>query len=587
VKKLFPAIQKLGKSLMLPIAVLPVAGLLLRLGQPDLLDLPYVAAAGNAVFANLGLLFAIGVAVGLARGNNGAAGLAAVVAYLVTTEGAKVLIDVPPEIIADAAERAAQLLSADYKSAAIMKMSVPAGLISGILAGNLYNRYSEIRLPDYLAFFSGRRFVPIVSGFAALLIAALFGFGWPVLETGMNALSEAVIGAGEVGLFGYGLLNRILIVTGLHHILNNLAWFIVGDFEGVTGDLRRYFAGDPTAGAFMSGFFPVMMFGLPAACLAMYRSVKPERRKAVGGLLVSMALTSFLTGITEPIEFTFMFVAPALFAIHAVLTGLSMAVMDMLQIRLGFGFSAGLFDYVLNFNKATRPLLMLPIGVIYFTVYYATFRFFIVRFDVKTPGRDDVEPAQAGAVTDAPNEEAAKYLVALGGARNLLTIDACMTRLRLSIASREAVDEAALKALGAAGMIYPTSDTMQVVVGLRADAIAAELRRVAETPAPQTTTRTMESDHIGEQSLAEDEVHVLLQALGGLDNVISVDAWGTRLKIRVKDAALVDDVCVARTGLRGAAVIDEKLVHVLADGSPAPIARALQLLIDATQADPV
>jgi phosphotransferase system glucose/maltose/N-acetylglucosamine-specific IIC component len=243
-KKLFPAIQKLGKSLMLPIAVLPVAGLLLRLGQPDLLDLPYVAAAGNAVFANLGLLFAIGVAVGLARGSNGAAGLAAVVAYLVTTEGAKVLIDVPPEVIADAAERTAQLLSADYKSAAIMKMSVPAGLISGILAGNLYNRYSEIRLPDYLAFFSGRRFVPIVSGFAALLIAALFGFGWPILETGMNALSEAVIGAGEVGLFGYGLLNRILIVTGLHHILNNLAWFIVGDFEGVTGDLRRYFAGD-------------------------------------------------------------------------------------------------------------------------------------------------------------------------------------------------------------------------------------------------------------------------------------------------------------------------------------------------------
>ena len=586
-KKLFPAIQKLGKSLMLPIAVLPVAGLLLRLGQPDLLDLPYVAAAGNAVFANLGLLFAIGVAVGLARGNNGAAGLAAVVAYLVTTEGAKVLIDVPPEVIADAAERTAQLLSADYKSAAIMKMSVPAGLISGILAGNLYNRYSEIRLPDYLAFFSGRRFVPIVSGFAALLIAALFGFGWPVLETGMNALSEAVIGAGEVGLFGYGLLNRILIVTGLHHILNNLAWFIVGDFEGVTGDLRRYFAGDPTAGAFMSGFFPVMMFGLPAACLAMYRSVKPERRKAVGGLLVSMALTSFLTGITEPIEFTFMFVAPALFAIHAVLTGLSMAVMDMLQIRLGFGFSAGLFDYVLNFNKATRPLLMLPIGAIYFTVYYATFRFFIVRFDVKTPGRDDVDPAQAGAVTGAPNEEAAKYLVALGGARNLLTIDACMTRLRLSIASREAVDEAALKALGAAGMIYPTSDTMQVVVGLRADAIAAELRRVAETPAPQPTTRTMESDDIGEQSLAEDEVHVLLQALGGIDNVISVDARGTRLKIRVKDAALVDDVGVARTGLRGAAVIDDKLVHVLADGSPAPIARALQLLIDATQADPV
>ena len=391
----------------------------------------------------------------------------------------------------------------------------------------------------------------------------------------MNALSEAVIGAGEVGLFGYGLLNRILIVTGLHHILNNLAWFIVGDFEGVTGDLRRYFAGDPTAGAFMSGFFPVMMFGLPAACLAMYRSVKPERRKAVGGLLVSMALTSFLTGITEPIEFTFMFVAPALFGIHAVLTGVSMAVMDLLQIRLGFGFSAGLFDYVLNFNKATRPSLMLPIGAIYFIVYYATFRFFIVRFDVKTPGRDDAEPGRVGAATGAPDDEAGKYLVALGGAGNLLAIDACMTRLRLSIASRDAVDEAALKALGAAGMIYPTSDTMQVVVGLRADAIAAELRRVAEAPAPRPITRTMESDRIGEQSLAEDEFQMLLQALGGIDNVISVDAKGTRLKIRVKDARLVDDARVAGSGLRGTAVIDEKLVHVLADGSPAPIARAL------------
>jgi PTS system N-acetylglucosamine-specific IIC component len=580
-KKFFPAVQKLGKSLMLPIAVLPVAGLLLRLGQPDLLDLPYVAAAGNAVFANLGLLFAIGVAVGLARGNNGAAGLAAVVAYLVTTEGAKVLIAVPPEVIADVAERAADLLAAEYKSAAITKMSVPAGLISGILAGNLYNRYSEIRLPDYLAFFSGRRFVPIVSGFAALLVAALFGFGWPVLEAGMNTLSETVIGAGEVGLFGYGLLNRILIVTGLHHILNNLAWFLVGDFEGVTGDLRRYFAGDPTAGAFMTGFFPVMMFGLPAACLAMYRSVKPERRKAVGGLLVSMALTSFLTGITEPIEFTFMFVAPALFAIHAVLTGVSMAVMDMLEVRLGFGFSAGLFDYVLNFNKATRPLLMLPVGAVYFIVYYAVFRFFIVRFDIKTPGRDDAEPVQAGADAQPPGEEASSYLAALGGAANLLAIDACMTRLRLSIASRDAVDEDKLKALGAAGMIYPTSDTMQVVVGLRADAIAAELRRVAQTGAAAPTAPSTRAGGGDEQSLAGEALQNLLEALGGSGNVSTVEAQGTRLKVGLHDAALVDHEGVAAAGLRGVAVVRDDLVHVLADDNPEPIARELQLLIDA------
>ena len=576
-KKFFPAIQKLGKSLMLPIAVLPVAGLLLRLGQPDLLDLPYVAAAGNAVFANLGLLFAIGVAVGLAKGNNGAAGLAAIVAYLVTTEGAKVLIGVPPEVVADVAGEVAELFAADYKSAAIMKMSVPAGLACGILAGNLYNRYSEIRLPDYLAFFSGRRFVPIVSGFAALLVAAVFGFGWPVLEAGMNNLSQAVTGAGEFGLVGYGLLNRILIVTGLHHILNNLAWFIVGDFEGVTGDLRRYFAGDPDAGAFMSGFFPVMMFGLPAACLAMYHSVKPTRRKAVAGLLLSMALTSFLTGITEPIEFSFMFVAPVLFAIHAVLTGVSMALMDMLEIRLGFGFSAGLFDYVLNFNRATRPLLMLPIGVAYFVVYYVTFRFFIARFDIKTPGRDDSETGRASEATDATGDEAVRYLAALGGANNLLGIDACMTRLRLTIESADEVDEVSLKALGVAGVIYPTSDTMQVVVGLRADAIAADLRRVASAPgAPEATASTALPTKPGQQALTAENVQRLLGALGGGANVLEVETIGTRVRLRLRDTSHVDTAAVAECGLRGAAIVGHGVVHLLADENPEPIVQGIE-----------
>lgn len=566
---------------MLPIAVLPVAGLLLRLGQPDLLDLPYVAAAGNAVFENLGLLFAIGVAVGLANGNNGTAGLAAVVAYLVTTEGAKVIIQVPPGVLADAVGNTVALLADDYRSAAIAKLSVPAGLISGILAGNLYNRYAEIRLPDYLAFFAGRRFVPIVSGFAALLVAAMFGFGWPVLEIGMNSLSAIVVGAGEFGLFAYGVLNRVLIITGLHHILNNLAWFLVGDYEGVTGDLRRYFAGDPTAGAFMSGFFPVMMFGLPAACFAMYRSVPAGRRKAVGGLLLSMGLTSFLTGITEPIEFTFMFVAPVLYVIHALLTGLSMAVMDYLGIRLGFGFSAGLFDYILNYNRATHPLWLLPFGALYFAVYYSIFRYYIVRFNVKTPGRDDLVQHE-GSIADTDASEAESYLSALGGADNVRGIDACTTRLRLTIASMDKVDRNALKILGAAGFVQPTGDTLQVVVGLRADEIATAMSRIASRPrtAIVASKPASSSDGFGAPPTGMcQESSLLLEALGGVSNVRGVSAIGTRLRVLLQDSTLASEALLLQLGFRGLAMPEDGVVHVLAEHDAEPIAEMLHSAI--------
>ena len=314
------ALQPLGRALMLPIAVLPIAGLLLRLGQPDLLDIAFVSAAGNAIFDNLGILFAIGIGVGLAKDNNGAAGLAGTVCFLVATRGAQTLLTVPPDTVAGLAKDAADLASDAWRTKAVAKLSVPIGILSGLGAGALYNRYATIKLPDYLAFFGGRRFVPILCGALGLLLAALVGTAFASINAGMDGLSRAVIGSGVVGLFVYGVLNRLLLITGLHHILNNVAWFIVGDFHGTTGDLKRFFAGDPTAGAFMTGFFPVMMFGLPAACFAMYRSALPERRKAVGGMLLSMGLTSFLTGVTEPIEFTFIFLAPLLFLIHAVLT---------------------------------------------------------------------------------------------------------------------------------------------------------------------------------------------------------------------------------------------------------------------------
>src|SRR4029077_10447193 len=355
VKSPLAGLQKVGGALMLPIAVLPIAGLLLRLGQPDLLDSASVAAAGEAIFSNLGLLFAIGVAVGLARekhraagvggggaplwGNHGAAGLASVVAYLVATKGAEVLIAVPVAAVADVSGRARELAVAAYKAHELAKLSVPVGILSGLTAGALYNRFYNIRLPSYLAFFGGRRFVPIASGFAGLVLAGAFGTQWQHLEQGMDALSRSVLHAGALGLFAYGVLNRVLIVTGLHHIINNIAWFILGDYHGVTGDLKRFFAGDPSAGAFMPGFFPVMMFGLPGACLAMYHTALPDRRRAVGGLLGSIALTSLLTGVTEPIEFTFIFLAPALYAVHALLTGTAFIIMSALHVRLGFGFS--------------------------------------------------------------------------------------------------------------------------------------------------------------------------------------------------------------------------------------------------------
>src|SRR5205823_2008081 len=366
-------LQKVGGALMLPIAVLPIAGLLLRLGQPDLLDSASVAAAGEAIFSNLGLLFAIGVAVGLARENHGAAGLASVVAYLVATKGAEVLIAVPAAAVADVSGRARKLAVAAYKAHELAKLSVQAGILSGLTAGALYNRFYNISLPSYLAFFGGRRFVPIASGFAGLLLA----------------------------------------------------------------------------GAFMSGFFPVMMFGLPAACLAMYHSAPRERRRAVGGLLASIALTSILTGVTEPIEFTFIFLAPVLYAVHALLTGVAFIIMNALGVRLGFGFSAGLFDYVLNFSRATRPLWLLPVGALYFALYYGLFRLVIVRFDLKTPGRDALE---SGAAPPPAAERARAWIGALGGAANLVSVDACTTRLRLLVANQAAVDEGALKRLGVRGL---------------------------------------------------------------------------------------------------------------------------------------
>jgi PTS system N-acetylglucosamine-specific IIC component len=564
---------------MLPIAVLPIAGLLLRLGQPDLLDSASMAAAGDAIFSNLGLLFAIGVAVGLARENHGAAGLASVVAYLVATKGAEVLIAVPPDAVADLSGRGRDLAVAAYKAHELAKLSVPVGILSGLVAGALYNRFYRINLPSYLSFFGGRRFVPIVSGFAGLALALAFGTQWQRLEQGMDALSQVVLHAGALGLFAYGVLNRILIVTGLHHILNNIAWFLLGDYHGVTGDLKRFFAGDPSAGAFMSGFFPVMMFGLPAACLAMYHTALPERRRAVGGLLGSIAFTSILTGVTEPIEFTFIFLAPALYAVHALLTGVAFIIMQALHVKLGFGFSAGLFDYVLNFNRATRPLWLLPVGALYFALYYFLFRFVIVRFDLKTPGRDATEVAAPAATAAEPEARAREWIAALGGAANLSSVDACTTRLRLGVASQQAVNAAALKRLGARGLVRPAPTALQVVVGTMADQLAGELRAALRTSAVSGARVPVPAEPRGASAPGElwsGDAAALLAALGGRSNVRDVEVCASRLRIGVANDALVERSVLGRLGLRGVALAAPQCVHLIV-GPAAPTAAAALL----------
>jgi len=556
-------LQPLGRALMLPIAVLPVAGLLLRLGQPDLLDIAFLSAAGEAIFSNLGLLFAIGVATGFARDGNGAACLAGLVCFLTATRGAAPFLQVPPEVLAGLPEAARGAAQTAWRQAAIGRLDVPIGIASGLVGGLFYNRFAGLKLPDALAFFGGRRFVPIASGLAGIGIALLLGPSYGAIGAGVDGLSRTVVAAGGWGLFAFGVLNRLLLVTGLHHILNNVAYFVVGDYGGVTGDLRRFFAGDPTAGGFMSGFFPVMMFGLPAACLAMYHEAVPARRKAAGGLLFSLALTSFLTGVTEPIEFSFMFLAPALYALHALLTGVAEAVMNALGVKLGYGFSAGLFDYVLNYGKATRPLMLLPIGAGYALVYYALFRLVIRRFDLPTPGR---EPAEAVPTPRADlSDRGAGFVAALGGSANLRDVSACTTRLRLRVADGDAIDEAALKALGARGVLKPSAGVVQVVLGPVADAVAMDIRDALDGERPAAAPEPPAPASVAPALVAETYAvpDAIAASVGGTDNIAEASRHPGRLRLRLRDPSLLANPV---PGVRAVAWPRADVVHLLIEG---------------------
>ena len=543
-------LQRLGRALMLPIAILPIAGLLLRLGDTDLLDIALVHDAGQAIFANLALIFAIGIAVGFARDNNGTAGLAGAIGYLVLVATLKVI---DPKI----------------------DMGMLAGILCGLLGGGLYNRFKDIQLPDYLAFFGGRRFVPIATGVSAVFLGLLFGLIWPPIQHGINALGQLMLESGSIGAFFFGVLNRLLIITGLHHILNNLVWFVFGSFQAasgqvVTGDLARFFAGDPNAGQFMTGMFPVMIFGLPAACLAMYRHALPQRRKLIGGVLLSMALTSALTGVTEPIEFAFMFLAPLLYLIHALLTGLSMAICDLLGIRLGFTFSGGGIDMALGWGRSSHGWLVFPVGVLYGLVYYFVFDYCIRRFDLKTPGREEQAASQAEG-SDAPR--ARRYIDALGGAANLQGVDACTTRLRLVLADRNLARDQDLKALGALAVVRPgTGGSLQVVVGPMADALADEIR--GELPHARVAPPVAEKAAVVTETVVADQ---WLQALGGRDNLLeALCVASSRVRVRVRDEGKVAQERLIALGCLGVSPQAGGVWHLVV-GSKAPaLSSALQ-----------
>ncbi|WP_285694378.1 PTS transporter subunit EIIC [Actinomadura sp. NBRC 104412] len=407
----FTVLQRIGRSLMLPIATLPAAGILLRLGQDDLLGpdglgwtrvADVFAAAGGAVMDNLPILFAVGVAIGFARRADGSTALSAVVAYLVFDRVTKVMF-AHSEQLRDSVTTAGPALGGSPTGAQAIDLGaqnptqVLGGIVVGLLVALLFQRFYKTRLPSWLAFFGGRRFVPIVSAAAALLLGVAFGLVWPALGGWIDSFGEWITGLGAAGAGIYGVANRLLLPFGLHHILNSLVWFVFGGYEaagGVAhGEIDRYMAGDPEAGRFLAGYFPVLMFGLPGAAVAIWRAAPPHRRGAVGGLMVSAALTAFVCGVTEPIEFSFMFVAPALYGIHVVLTGVSTYLMAAVGAQLGFSFSAGLIDLLLNATKDnTRELpLIVGLGVVYFVLYYAVFSFVIRRFDLPTPGREPEE----------------------------------------------------------------------------------------------------------------------------------------------------------------------------------------------------
>ncbi|WP_034914104.1 PTS glucose transporter subunit IIBC [Erwinia sp. 9145] len=468
-KNAFANLQKVGKSLMLPVSVLPIAGILLGVGSANFSWLPLVvshvmAEAGGSVFANMPLIFAIGVALGFTN-NDGVSALAAVVAYGIMV---KTMAVVAPLVL--------HITSAEIEAKHLADTGVLGGIIAGSIAAYMFNRFYRIRLPEYMGFFAGKRFVPIISGLAAIFLGVILSFVWPPIGTAIQEFSQWAAYQNPVVAFGlYGLIERSLVPFGLHHIWNVPFQMQIGEFTNAAGqvfhgDIPRYMAGDPTAGK-LSGGFLFKMYGLPAAAIAIWHSAKPENRAKVGGIMISAALTAFLTGITEPIEFSFMFVAPVLYAIHILLAGLAFPICILLGMRDGTSFSHGLIDFVVLSGNSSKIWLFPIVGILYGLIYYSLFRLVIVKFNLKTPGREETSSAQT---TGSANEMAGNLVAAFGGKENITNLDACITRLRVSVADVTKVDQAGLKQLGAAGVVVAGSG-VQAIFGTKSDNLKTDM----------------------------------------------------------------------------------------------------------------
>ncbi|EOB9367893.1 glucose-specific PTS transporter subunit IIBC [Staphylococcus aureus] len=523
-KKLFGQLQRIGKALMLPVAILPAAGLLLAIGtaiQGEALQhyLPFIqnggvqnvaklmTAAGSIIFENLPMIFALGVAIGLA-GGGGVAAIAAFVGYIIMNKTMGDFLQVTPKNVTDPASGYASILGIPT-----LQTGVFGGIIIGALAAWCYNKFYNINLPSYLGFFAGKRFVPIMMATTSFILAFPMALIWPTIQSGLNAFSTGLLDSNTgVAVFLFGFIKRLLIPFGLHHIFHAPFWFEFGSWKNAAGEIihgdQRIFieqireGAHLTAGKFMQGEFPVMMFGLPAAALAIYHTAKPENKKVVAGLMGSAALTSFLTGITEPLEFSFLFVAPLLFFIHAVLDGLSFLTLYLLDVHLGYTFSGGFIDYVLLgvLPNKTQWWLVIPVGLVYAVIYYFVFRFLIVKLKYKTPGRED---KQSQAVTASATELPYAVLEAMGGKANIKHLDACITRLRVEVNDKSKVDVPGLKDLGASGVLE-VGNNMQAIFGPKSDQIKHEMQQIMNGQVVENPT-TMEDDKDETVVVAEDK----------------------------------------------------------------------------------
>jgi len=506
-KKLFGVLQKVGKALMLPVAILPAAGILLAFGNalqnPALIDkIPALDTAaihmiasvmensGNIVFANLPLLFAVGVAVGLA-GGDGVAGLAAIIGYLIMNVTMGTIGKITPDMIGADNPSYASVLGIPT-----LQTGVFGGILIGVIASYLYKKFYNIELPAYLGFFAGKRFVPIVTAFSALILGIVMFYAWGPIQHGLNSFSKNMIDANlTLSAFIFGVIERSLIPFGLHHIFYSPFWYEFGQYTDSAGHLVRgdqaiFMAQlkdgvDLTAGTFTTGKYPFMMFGLPAAALAIYHTAKPEKKKYVAGIMGSAALTSFLTGITEPLEFSFLFVAPVLFGIHAIFAGLSFMVMQILGVKIGMTFSGGVIDYLLFgvLPNRTEWWLVIPVGLVFSLIYYFGFRFAITKFNLKTPGREDETEENTATSTVTAGELPQNILIALGNKENLVSLDACITRLRVEVKDKANVNKDELKRLGAAGVLE-VGNNVQAIFGPKSDILRGQIQDIIEGKQP-------------------------------------------------------------------------------------------------------